>query len=249
MEVASSNGSYVEKSPYELKPGPYSSHTLALQVLPWRGDGRWVLDVGCAAGYTSEILAARGYRVVGVDRHGIVPESASENQMFVEADLDSGLPGLGRTFDFVLCLDILEHLRDPLKLLGQIPRLLSPQGVLIASLPNSGNIYFRLNVLLGRFPADDHGLFDRTHLHFYTWTGWLQLFSQAGFRIQSVKPSSVPVGLALGGSSAGPLVGALETAWYSAARIWKKLFAYQFIVVATPREHAGKGHAGWVALG
>jgi len=230
---------------YAYKASPYSSHTLALQALPNRGEGRWVLDVGCAAGYASEILAARGYRVVGVDRPGNVPERTSENEMFVEADLDSGLPGFGRTFDFVLCLDILEHLHDPLKLLGQIPRLLSAEGVVIASLPNSGNIYFRLNVLLGRFPTDERGLFDRTHLHFYTWAGWLQLFSQAGFRIQSVKPSSVPIGLALGRLNAGPLVGALETAWYGAARIWKKLFAYQFIVLAARHEdHAGEDHAG-----
>ncbi|HXI42930.1 MAG TPA: class I SAM-dependent methyltransferase [Bryobacteraceae bacterium] len=226
----------MEKSPYALKSGPYSSHTLALQALPKRGEGRWVLDVGCAAGYAGEILAVRGYRVVGVDRPGIVPERTSGNEMFVQADLDSGLPVLGQTFDFVLCLDILEHLRDPLQLLGQITPLLSPDGVLIASLPNSGNIYFRLNVLLGRFPAEDRGLFDRTHLHFYTWAGWLRLFSQAGFRIQSVKPSSVPVALALGRPNAGPLVGALETAWYWLARIWKKLFAYQFIVVAKPRQ-------------
>ena len=70
MVVASTNGSYVEKSPYELKPGPYSSHTLALQALPKRGEGRWVLDVGCGAGdgtfLAAELVGPTG-SVVGID--------------------------------------------------------------------------------------------------------------------------------------------------------------------------------------
>lgn len=204
-------------------------------MLPEKGQGRHVLDVGCGPGYMSEILAARGYRVIGIDHSGAVPQAASSNVRFLEADLESGLPHLNRTFDFVLCLDVLEHLREPVKLLREIGRTLSPDGRLIASLPNSGNVYFRLNVLFGRFPADDRGLFDRTHLHFYTWAGWMELFASGGFRIESVQPSSVPVGLALKRTADSGLVLALEMVWYWLSRGWKKLFAYQFVVTATPR--------------
>ena len=235
MQIQHAIGAHPEESPYELKPGPYSSHTLALCSVPDSGEGRWVLDVGCAGGYVSERLAARGYRVVGIERPGGVPNPISGNVTFVEADLDSGLPRLGREFDFVFCLDVLEHLRDPLKMLREIKPLLRPGGRVIASLPNSGNIYFRLNVLAGRFPAEDRGLFDRTHLHFYTWAGWVQLFSQSGFEIVSVEPTGVPVGLALGRPESDVTTRLLEASCYRAARIWKKLFAYQFIVQAAPR--------------
>ena len=234
MEVAQTTGIAVEKSPYELKPGPYSSHTLALQMLPENGQGRYVLDIGCGPGYMSELLAARGYCVMGIEHSGAVPQAASPNVQFIEADLESGLPHLNRTFDFVLCLDVLEHLRDPVTLLRDIRRSLSPHGRLIASLPNSGNVYFRLNVLFGRFPADDRGLFDRTHLHFYTWAGWKELFAGGGFGIQNVRPSSLPVSLALKRAPDSVLVLALETVWYWLSRVWRKLFAYQFVVTATP---------------
>ena len=40
--VAQTTGIDVEKSPYELKPGPYSSHTLALRMLPEKGQGRYI---------------------------------------------------------------------------------------------------------------------------------------------------------------------------------------------------------------
>jgi SAM-dependent methyltransferase len=186
----------------------------------------------------SDLLAARGYCVIGIEHSGAMPQAAPASVTFMEADLDRGLPHLNRTFDFVLCLDVLEHLREPVKLLREIARVLSPQGSLIASLPNSGNVYFRLNVLFGRFPAQDRGLFDRTHLHFFTWAGWVELFAAGGFRIQSVQPSSVPVGLALRRSEDNGLVLALETVWYWLSRAWKKLFAYQFVVTATPRRRS-----------
>ena len=84
-----------------------------------------------------------------------------------------GLPELPpASFDYFFCADILEHLRDPARLLHQLRTALYPGGLLIASLPNSGNVYFRLNILAGRFPQDDKGLFDRTHVRFYMWSGW-----------------------------------------------------------------------------
>ena len=238
VEVAQTTGIAVEKSPYEFKPGPYSSHTLALQMLPEKGEGRYVLDVGCGLGYMSELLAARGYFVVGIEHPGAILQAASANVQFMEADLESGLPHLNRTFDFVLCLDVLEHLREPVKLLREIARTLSPNGRLVASLPNSGNIYFRLNVLFGRFPADDRGLFDRTHLHFYTWAGWIDLFAAGGFGIRGVQPSSLPFGFALHRAADSGLVLMLETVWHWLSRAWKKLFAYQFVVTAVPRQRS-----------
>ena len=84
----------------------------------------------------------------------------------VEVDLDFALPDLKSTFDYVVCGDVVEHVRDPGRLLAWLRSLLGPAGLLIGSLPNSGHFHFRWNVLRGRFPADERGLFDRTHLHF-----------------------------------------------------------------------------------
>ena len=108
-------------------------------------------------------------------------------------------------------------------------------GVLIASLPNSGNIYFRLMVLGGRFLKDDKGLFDRTHVHFYMWKGWRELFASAGFQIEERKVSGIPVGLALPGWDGSAAVRALEWLAYAAARVRPTLFGYQFVVTASLR--------------
>jgi SAM-dependent methyltransferase len=200
---------------------------LLLAEFPLRGDGRRVLDVGSATGYLSEILAKRGFTVFSIDLPGTPHPPFIE---FAGADLDQGLPPFSALFDYIICADVLEHLRSPLVLLEQCRALLAPGGILLGSLPNSGHAWFRWNVLRGRFPQDERGLFDRTHLHFYMWDGWIDLFGHAGLRIDAVRASGVPVSLAIPGLD-GTMVGrVLEWMSFKSTRVWRNLFAYQFIV-------------------
>jgi SAM-dependent methyltransferase len=190
------------------------------------------LDLGCGNGYFAGLLAQRGYRVTGVERPGGTTGAFPPTVRLVEADLDYGLPGLDDYFDIVVCADILEHLRDPFALLQQIRTVLAPRATVVASLPNSGHIYFRLNILFGRFPQHDKGLFDRTHLWFLMWNDWVNLFERAGFRFQTVQPTATPFSLAFSSQWAQLPLNWAETLSYLMARVWKRLFAYQFIVVA-----------------
>jgi SAM-dependent methyltransferase len=214
---------------YQFKPGPYSSHALVLREFPRQGDGRRVLDIGCAGGYLAEMLGQRGFCVTGIDLPGTPHPSGMH---FVAADLERGLPALEGSFDYIICADVLEHLREPERLLRECRERLAPGGALIASLPNSGHAYFRGQVLMGRFPQHDRGLFDRTHVQFYTWRGWVDLLARAGFLIETLHCSGVPVGLALPKWQGSVWVRALERLSYESARVWKNLFAYQFIVRA-----------------
>jgi len=217
---------------YTYKSSPYSSHALLVDALEPEGKGQRVLDVGCASGYLAGILADRGYRVTGIERPGGYGDQFPENVELVEADLDRGLPPLSGKFSYVICGDILEHLRDPGRLLGQITRVLEPDGRLIASLPHSGNLYFRLVVLSGRFPQEDKGLFDRTHVRFYVWQGWRDLLESSGYRIAERRVTGIPVGLALPRWDGSLIVRGLEGLTYCAARIWPTLFSYQFVLTA-----------------
>ncbi|HWQ52322.1 MAG TPA: class I SAM-dependent methyltransferase [Bryobacteraceae bacterium] len=224
--------------PYRFNPGPYTSHTLLLAALPADGAGRTVLDVGCSDGYLGEILARRGYRVTGIElpRPGRTGFPACVR--LVEADLDAGIPACGGPFDYIICADVLEHLREPGARLAELRAQLAAGGRLVASLPNSGHAWFRWNILLGRFPQDDRGLFDRTHLHFYAWPGWVDLFARAGFAIESLRSSGVPVGLALPRWKETAVVRAMERLSFLSARLWKSMFAYQFVVTARPETSA-----------
>ncbi|MEO8661889.1 MAG: class I SAM-dependent methyltransferase [Bryobacteraceae bacterium] len=224
---------------YTLKPSPYSSHTLLLGALPGDGTGVRLLDLGCGNGEMGELLAARGFEVTGVERVGGTDSRFPNCVRLIEADLDRGLPPMAGPFDYIICADILEHLKDPAALLRSITGLLSARGALVASLPNSGNIYFRLKILMGQFPQDDKGLFDRTHVHFYMWDGWKELLERNGFKVDVIQPTGIPVGLALPAAADSAPVKAAEWLCYRLALAWKRLFAYQFVVVCLPT--AGRG--------
>jgi SAM-dependent methyltransferase len=225
----------IDRTGYTYKASSYSSHAALVDSLPPQGRGKRVLDIGCASGYLAEILAGRGYEAVGIERPGAHGDSFPESVELVEADLEAGLPPLRRKFSYVICGDILEHLRDPAKMLTQIAAILEPDGQIVASLPNSGHLHFRLTVLSGRFPQNEKGLFDRTHLHFYMWKGWSTLFENAGFQIDVRKVTGVPFGLALSAWDGTAAIRALEWIGYMAARLWPALFAYQFVITARRR--------------
>lgn len=222
-------------SPYAFKASPYSSHSRLLALFPPGGPGgaRRVLDVGCGPGYLCEVLRDRGYAVTGIERAGWGPPQGAEGYTLVDADLEDGLPRLeGGPFEAIVCADILEHLRNPAALLAQLRGVLAPGGRLIASLPNSGNLYFRLVVLAGRFPKEEKGLFDRTHVHFFTWDGWTTLLAEGGFRVGAVFPTGIPVGLVFPSHPESLAIRGAERLSYTLACLRKQLFAYQFVVVA-----------------
>src|SRR5258706_11965545 len=122
----------VAQSGYTYKHSPYSSHAILVGSLPAVGRGERVLDIGCASGYLAEILAHRGYTVVGIERAGATGDDFPETVELIEADLDTGLPPLHGAFSYIICGDILEHLRDPEAMLKQLAEVLEPDGVLIA---------------------------------------------------------------------------------------------------------------------
>ena len=208
-----------------------TSNSALLRLFPAEGGDRAVLDTGCGNGYLAGALARRGFRVTGIDHPGAHRPDFPASVELIERDLEQGLPRMYQQFDYVICADILEHLRNPGDLLDQIRGVLRPGARLIASLPNSGNMYFRWQILLGRFPQHDQGLFDRTHLRFYTWHGWRKLFRDSGFQIRSVHVTSVPFERAFAPRTS-PLLSASEWFSYRLARLWKTLFAYQFVVTA-----------------
>jgi methionine biosynthesis protein MetW len=127
------------------------------------GPGRRVLDLGCRDGALSAAYAD-GNDVVGVDadREAL----AEAEKLGIEtrwADLDDALPFEDETFDVVVAGELLEHLRDPHRLVDEVRRVLRPGGSFVASVPNAYRLKNRLRFLAGRKPEDDP-----THLQMFS---------------------------------------------------------------------------------
>ena len=177
-------------------PGdPNDSRAVVAELL---ADAPTVLELGCSEGLTTRVLAERGQRVVGVE---IDPYAAQAARAFAEevlvADLDSldALDALGdRTFSAVAIADVLEHLREPVTALRRAMRHLAPGGDLVLSLPNMSHADVRLALLDGRVPYADLGLLDRTHVHWFTREGLLQLLDDCGLCVVEWRRVTRPPG-------------------------------------------------------
>jgi 2-polyprenyl-3-methyl-5-hydroxy-6-metoxy-1,4-benzoquinol methylase len=126
------------------------------------GPGRRVLDLGCRDGSLSRAYAG-GNEIVGVDADREALAAAA--QLGIEtrwADLDEPLDFDDASFDVVVAGELLEHLRDPHRVVDDVRRVLRPAGTFVASVPNAYRLKNRLRFLLGRGPEDDP-----THLHMF----------------------------------------------------------------------------------
>jgi 2-polyprenyl-3-methyl-5-hydroxy-6-metoxy-1,4-benzoquinol methylase len=91
------------------------------------------------------------------------------------------------SFDCLIYGDVLEHLVEPLKVLQRHRPLLREGGHIVVSVPNVQFYYVLWSLLRGRWTYTDRGIFDRSHLRFFTLREIQRLLSDAGYRIVSVK--------------------------------------------------------------
>lgn len=146
-----------------------------------------IVDVGCGVGATTSWLKSRypGCFAIGLEGNAAcLPELQSHVDQAIAVDLDGDLPDLGSP-DLVLCLDVLEHLVNPQRLLDRLRSAMRPDGTLIVSLPNVAHLSVAIPLLLaGKFEYKDAGILDRTHLHFFTRQSAVGLVTDAGFQVE-----------------------------------------------------------------
>lgn len=166
--------------------GVWLSQRAITRELPQQSDLE-VLELGCGYRATQLLaLAPRLRRGVGVDFR-IAPElSRRERFTFHEGTIEGALPRLqGQTFDAVLLISVLEHLRDPLAVIESVRGLLKPAGVLLINVPTwRGKRFLEFSAFrLGLSPKvemDDHKMYyDKRDL-------W-PLLVRAGFQPSSIK--------------------------------------------------------------
>lgn len=91
-----------------------------------------------------------------------------------------------RRYDYIVALDVLEHLEHPEHVLLLLKELLSDDGKIVLSIPNVAHNAVILELLENKFPYSDLGLLDRTHIHFFSYHTIMQMIQEAGFHISLI---------------------------------------------------------------
>ena len=213
---------------YQAKFAFDSPHKLVLEKVKY---GSKVLDIGCASGYISEALRSKGCAVTGID---CFPVSNLANfEEFILHDLDQPLTIDSSRFEYVLLLDVIEHLRAPERFMESLrySRKHVGETPVIISTANIGFISTRLMLLAGIFNYGPRGILDLTHTRLFTFSSLKRLLHQTGYRIDEIRGVPAPFPLALGNT---PLAKFLLAVNKLLIRISKRLFAYQMFMVARP---------------
>jgi SAM-dependent methyltransferase len=181
LDYRSTGYAYVER------PNSVLVELLQRHVLDARPEAR-IVDVGCGAGANARRIAlcAPLAHVVGVEPNADAAQLARAacSEVF-EGTLTEWLASAPQGhFDALLLSDVLEHTVDPIGFLRSFSELPALRGAtLVLSVPNYGVWYNRLRTLAGRFEYQWSGLYDRTHLRFFTRRSLHKLLDYAGFEL------------------------------------------------------------------
>ena len=116
--------------------------------------GREVLDVGCGGGILAEAMARRGARVTGID---LAEETLRVAQLhlhesrlavrYERADVEEFAALHAGSFDFVTCMELLEHVPQPAGMVAACARLARPGGKVFFSTINRNPQSYLLAVI------------------------------------------------------------------------------------------------------
>lgn len=174
----------------EIQTGERSSLALLAGLIPPHAK---VLDLGCGTG-------ALGHHIRQRDPHAtfdgltLSEEEAALAQpsyrRVVVADLESAdLATLfgGHRYQCIVCADVLEHLKNPERVLAACQGLLSDDGVLLISVPNAAYCGLIAELMEGEFRYRAEGLLDQTHLRFFTRTSLQRFLTDNGWHIAATE--------------------------------------------------------------
>jgi len=182
LELQDTSYSYLER-PNVVLTGLLDKH-----VLRAKPEAR-VLDIGCGCGANAAVIRKMAPRahLVGIEPSAQAAALA-RGAGFDDVHETDALAWLrdseAAPFDAVVLSDVLEHIADPVAMLRELSHAEALRDATwVISVPNYAVWYNRIRTLLGRFSYQWSGLFDRTHLRFFTRKSIHELFKYCGFEV------------------------------------------------------------------
>ena len=221
--------SEVQGSRYPSKLEFDSTHSRVVSMVP---SGARVLDLGSGLGSVGAALKQNGCYVAGCDlEQGPLTVSFDK---FTKADLDKAIPNFGSdNYDFILCLDVIEHLSDPEEFLDQLREVAAKASAeVILTTANIGFVLMRLSLLGGRFEYGKRGILDLTHTRLFTFATIKRAMRAAGFVVTASEGIVLPLPFIFGDNAFSRLLLKINGTF---VKLLPALFGFQILVRANAK--------------
>ena len=150
-----------------------------------------VLELGCAMGSTLNRIKRLwpSAKVHGIEYDESVARIGGSITDIIQGDVENmEIPYEKKQFDYIICADVLEHLRDPEAAIKRFMPYLKDDGYFLVSIPNVRHYaVIEMLALRGRFDYDDSGILDRTHIKFFTRDTAIEMLEKAGLKILDMR--------------------------------------------------------------
>lgn len=152
-----------------------------------------ILDLGCGQGHITARIKSEfpGAEVSGLDYSISAIDYAADRFPGIDFIVGNAYtcPYADDYFDVVVCNNLWEHVPDPLVLLGEIRRVLRPNGCVIISTPSRYRIRNLVRVLLGKPVV----LVSAHHVTEYTVGQVIEQLAYGGFSLRRAYSQPIPV--------------------------------------------------------
>ena len=214
---------------YQSKLGYPSSQQFALDNIKPQST---VVDIGCGPGFMAKRLKDKNVKAISIDLQ-IQPQVKENSWKYIEADIEKYdfNDDFGKV-DYLLVLDVIEHLKSPERLLKVIRQRFSKNSPTMVI--TTGNIAFfpaRLSLLLGSFNYGKRGILDLDHTRLFTFYSLVKTLEIHGYEVIKKQGIPAPFPLAVG---KGKIASFLLWANKFLILISKTLFSYQIAIIAKP---------------
>ena len=141
------------------------------------------LDIGTGNGFLPRVARPllNGVTITGTDFAVNALDTAGEVDVKIRNDIDQeGLPFEQESFDFVTCLEVIEHLVFPSQAIAEIARVLRPGGRVVITVPNIQFAEYLLQFARGKVPGPAA---DPRHMSVFTHRFLARMLDQQALRV------------------------------------------------------------------
>jgi methionine biosynthesis protein MetW len=167
---------------------------LQLDLIP---ENSKILEVGCASGYMAQYLRnTKSCHVYGIDPDATYELEASNKCDIFDCGMLNDIETLTRLkeyieangkFNVIFLSQVIEHMVNPQIVYDTARLLLSKDGLLIISTVNFCHWRSRLRLLKGIWHYVDYGMYDRTHVNFYSIKSFEDEVAKNGWKIDAAR--------------------------------------------------------------